>query len=89
MIPLDEFDDDTPMPLLESLKNQIMIKVKYTPPEKASKALEYVKCQLHVESEVEKKTGGIPEGEKSKGEERKRKSSAQRNCDPDKTLGPS
>lgn len=32
-----EIDDDTPLPLLESLRKQILIKVKYTAPEKASK----------------------------------------------------
>lgn len=33
----DGYDDNTPLPLLESLEKKILIKVKYTSPEKASK----------------------------------------------------
>lgn len=33
-----DLDDTTPLPPLESLKNRILIKVKYTPPEKAEKS---------------------------------------------------
>jgi hypothetical protein len=32
----DEFSDETPLPTLESLRNKILIKVKYTPPDKAA-----------------------------------------------------
>lgn len=36
LVPLpDDVSDQTPLPSLESLKNRILIKVKYTPPEKA------------------------------------------------------
>jgi hypothetical protein len=34
----DNFDETTPLPPLSSLKNRILIKVKYTPPEKAKKS---------------------------------------------------
>jgi hypothetical protein len=34
----DDFDEATPLPPLSSLKNRILIKVKFTPPEKAKKS---------------------------------------------------
>jgi hypothetical protein len=34
----DDFSDSTPLPTLDSLKKKILVKVKYTPPEKAKKA---------------------------------------------------
>lgn len=34
----DNFDETTPLPPLSSLKNRILIKVKYTPPERAKKS---------------------------------------------------
>lgn len=34
----DGFSDTTPLPTLESLRKKILIKVKFTPPEKAKKA---------------------------------------------------
>ncbi|SMQ45926.1 unnamed protein product [Zymoseptoria tritici ST99CH_1A5] len=33
----DDFSDSTPLPALESLKKKILVKVKYSPPEKAKK----------------------------------------------------
>jgi hypothetical protein len=34
----DDFSDATPLPSLEDLKKKILVKVKYSPPEKARKA---------------------------------------------------
>lgn len=39
LVPIPEgFDETTPLPPLESLRNRILIKVKYTPPEKAKES---------------------------------------------------
>lgn len=43
----------------------------------------YMKCELHVESQVEKEEGQIPKGGKTKGGEWKRRTSVLRGRDPD------
>nr|POF12886.1 1-phosphatidylinositol 4,5-bisphosphate phosphodiesterase 1 [Quercus suber] len=63
--PPEDYDDNTPLPTLESTKNKILIKVKYTAPEKASKApdgkvLGRTRALSHVaaeETQIQPKSG--------------------------------
>ncbi|OQO06247.1 hypothetical protein B0A48_08835 [Cryoendolithus antarcticus] len=50
-----DFSETTPLPTLESLRKRILIKVKYTPPEKADKSLS--KTTSHEESSDDETQG--------------------------------
>nr|POF26180.1 1-phosphatidylinositol 4,5-bisphosphate phosphodiesterase 1 [Quercus suber] len=63
--PPEDYNDSTPLPTLESVRNKILIKVKYTPPEKVfnapdGKALGRTRALSHVvveETQIQPKSG--------------------------------